>query len=100
MHRPKFDSQFSERQIYGLYAWLGSVGNPDELKPLLRFLSKLDELRQEQMWGTVPNPKWFPLKGSIMVSTTHMHIGHMLSHSCNGAAVLIWDTLGRLLALR
>jgi hypothetical protein len=54
-HRPKFANQFSKRQRHGLYAWIGHIEDEDDLLPLLRFLSKLDELRQEQMWASVPD---------------------------------------------
>ncbi len=39
---------------YGLYAWLGSIKDPGELKPLLGFLTCLDECGEKQMWATVP----------------------------------------------
>lgn len=53
-HRPKFAGQFASTEIHALYTWIGSIESPDELVPLLRFLSNVDQLKQQQMWASVP----------------------------------------------
>ena len=54
-HQTKFANQFSKRHVYGLYAWIGHLDHADDLLPLLRFLSRLEEQLQEQMWASVPD---------------------------------------------
>eukprot|EP01050_Picozoa_sp_SAG11_P038200 SAG11_NODE_15469_length_577_cov_0.859833_1_plen_192_part_11 len=82
IHRPKFDSQFSGRQIHGLYTWIGTIEDPEHLVPLLRFLSRLDELRAEQIWQTVPDG----LKKAVLQCTKS-------SYGLDGDALTPVDTM-------